>query len=334
MKGERSPRGGGVGLALLSALGFSTLGIFATALYGAGFSVPQTLAWRFTIASAFLWAAIAGRRILRRGAAEKPAGDRRRFALLLLLAFAGFTPQAGLFFVTVKLLAPGITSLLLYLYPSFVLLLTALFMRKRPTIGQLVALALSFLGCIVTFFAPGDYPLGGLLLGVLVAVSYGAYLVAGEKILAGYDPFFSTAVIMTVACAVYWAIVAMSGIPVRAPGTFIEWGGVACIALLATVLPITTLFAAIKRLGAADVSLVSTIEPVCTVLLSAVLLGERLTLNRIAGGLLIVGGVVALQRLGMEGPRGDVEERAKPAASGEGGGLGRARLGRDRGKRG
>jgi len=34
------------------------------------------------------------------------------------------------------------------------------------------------------------------------------------------------------------------------------------------------------------------------VLLSAVLLGERLTMNRIAGGLLIVGGVVALQRLG------------------------------------
>jgi len=301
MSGPCGPRGRGVGLALLSALGFSTLGIFATTLYSAGFSVPQTLAWRFTIASAFLWAAIAARRALRRDAAAagaRTAGRGRRLALLLLLALFGFTPQAGLFFLTVKLLAPGITSLLLYLYPAFVLLLMAIFMRKRPTRGQLAALVLSFAGCLVTFIAPGAYPLGGLLLGVLVAVSYGAYLVAGEKILAGYDPIFATAVIMTVACAVYWGIVAVSGIPVRAPGTFAEWGGVAGIALMATVLPITTLFAAIKRLGAADVSLVSTIEPVCTVLLSAVLLGERLTMNRIAGGLLIVGGVVALQRLG------------------------------------
>lgn len=305
MSGPCGPRGRGVGLALLSALGFSTLGIFATTLYSAGFSVPQTLAWRFTIASAFLWAAIAARRALRRDAAA--AGRGRRLALLLLLALFGFTPQAGLFFLTVKLLAPGITSLLLYLYPAFVLLLTAIFMRKRPTRGQLAALVLSFAGCLVTFIAPGAYPLGGLLLGVLVAVSYGAYLVAGEKILAGYDPIFATAVIMTVACAVYWGIVAVSGIPVRAPGTFAEWGGVAGIALMATVLPITTLFAAIKRLGAADVSLVSTIEPVCTVLLSAVLLGERLTVNRIAGGLLIVGGVVALQLMGRGRASGGVE---------------------------
>ena len=310
MSGPRGPRGRGVGLALLSALGFSTLGIFATTLYSAGFSVPQTLAWRFTIASVFLWAAIAGRRAFKRDAAAsgaRPADHRRRLALLLLLALFGFTPQAGLFFLTVKLLAPGITSLLLYLYPAFVLLLTAIFMRKRPTRGQLAALVLSFAGCLITFFAPGTYPIGGLLLGVLVAVSYGAYLVAGEKILAGYDPIFATAVIMTVACAVYWGIVAVSGIPVRAPGTFAEWGGVACIALIATVLPITTLFAAIKRLGAADVSLVSTIEPVCTVLFSAVLLGERLTANRIAGGLLIVGGVVALQLMGRGRASGGVE---------------------------
>lgn len=314
MSGSRSPRGSGVGLALLSALGFSTLGIFATTLYAAGFSVPQTLAWRFTVASAFLWAAIAGRGALRRddSAARakqeaRPADRRRRFAHLLLLALFGFTPQAGLFFLTVKLLAPGITSLLLYLYPAFVLLLAAIFMRKVPTRGQLAALVLSFLGCLVTFFAPGAYPLGGLLLGVLVALSYGAYLVAGERILAGYDPIFATAVIMTVACVVYWGIVAISGIPVRAPGSLAEWAGVACIALIATVLPITTLFAAIKRLGAADVSLVSTIEPVCTVLLSAALLGERLTANRIVGGLLIVGGVVALQRLGRGKPSGRLE---------------------------
>lgn len=300
MNGARGSRGRGVGLALLSALGFSTLGIFASTLYAAGFSVPQTLAWRFTFAAAFLWATILARTMLGRGPATTPGlgvSHRRRFGHLLLLALFGFTPQAGLYFLTVKLLAPGITSLLLYLYPAFVLLLSAIFLRHAPTRGQLAALALSFLGCVTTFFAPGTYPIAGLLLGVLVALSYGAYLVAGEKILAGYDPIFSTAVIMTVACAVYWGIVAISGTAVRSPASFAEWGGVACIALVATVLPITTLFAAIKRLGAADVSLVSTIEPVCTVLFSALLLGERVTPNRVIGGLFIVGGVIALQRM-------------------------------------
>ncbi len=298
--------GAGMALALVSAIGFSTLGIFATNLYGYGFSVPQTLAWRFTVASAFLWCFLGVRRWV---SSNKSAGESfhddqgigaegeksRAFRNLLLLALFGFTPQAGLYFLTVKLLAPGITSLLLYLYPAFVLLLSAFFLKRKPTTGQLIALTISFLGCVVTFFEPGEYPMAGLLLGVLVAISYGVYLVSGEKILAGFDPFFSTAVIMTTAGIFYWALLFVAGLPVKVPGSAMEWVFIACIALVATVLPITSLFSSMKRIGATNASLISTVEPVMTVLLSALILGEQLTANRIWGGLFIIGGVVTLR---------------------------------------
>jgi len=303
--------GAGMALALVSAIGFSTLGIFATNLYGYGFSVPQTLAWRFTVASAFLWCFLG----IRKGIGRKAMGSKkstekafhedqgsgaegkksRAFRNLLLLALFGFTPQAGLYFLTVKLLAPGITSLLLYLYPAFVLLLSAFFLRRKPTTGQLIALTISFLGCVVTFFEPGEYPMAGLLLGVLVAISYGVYLVSGEKILAGFDPFFSTAVIMTTAGIFYWALLFVARLPVKVPGSAMEWVFIACIALVATVLPITSLFSSMKRIGATNASLISTVEPVMTVLLSALILGEKLTANRIWGGLFIIGGVVTLR---------------------------------------
>lgn len=298
--------GAGMALALVSAIGFSTLGIFATNLYGYGFSVPQTLAWRFTVASAFLWCFLGIRKWIgskknaEQAFHEDPGGGAagiksRAFRNLLLLALFGFTPQAGLYFLTVKLLAPGITSLLLYLYPAFVLLLSAFFLRRKPTPGQLIALTVSFLGCVVTFFEPGEYPMAGLLLGVLVAVSYGVYLVSGEKILAGFDPFFSTAVIMTTAGIFYWALLFIAGLPVKVPGSAKEWIFIACIALVATVLPITSLFSSMKRIGATNASLISTVEPVMTVLLSALILGEKLTANRIWGGLFIIGGVVTLR---------------------------------------
>ncbi len=318
-QGAEGLGGAGIGYALVSALGFSTLGIFATKLYGFGLSVPQTLAWRFSIASLFLWSFLGIRSWVggkgRKGGPGKPGGQGgpvgqgwsgrsgpsgRSVAGLLLLALVGFTPQAGLYFLTVKLLAPGITSLLLYLYPAFVLLLTALFLKRKPSAGQLAALALSFLGCVVTFFAPGSYPLTGLLLAVLVAFAYGAYLVWGEKIFAKFDSFFSTAVLMTVAGASYWTWVILSGMRVKAPSGPEEWAFVAAISLLATVLPITALFAAMRRSGAANTSLVSTVEPVITILVSSLFLGEELTVNRILGGLLIIGGVVMLRLLTME----------------------------------
>lgn len=297
----------GIGFALVSAICFSTLGIFAASLYARGFSVPQTLAWRFATASFFLWGALAARSLLSH---RDPAGGRRTWLkgdnanrgkrgrallTLLLLALLGFSPQAGLYFLTVKILAPGITSLLLYLYPAFVLVLSALLFHRKPSIGQLLALSMSLIGCIVTFFAPGNYPVAGLLLAVLVALSYGAYLVVGERIFAGYDSLFSTAVIMTVAGLVYWAWVLMTGQSIKAPASLAEWLLVAGIAIVATALPITTLFAAMKKTGAANTSLISTVEPVATVLLSSLLLGEALTANRIWGGAFIIGGVVTLR---------------------------------------
>lgn len=286
----------GVLLSVVSALCFSTLGIFATALYSMGFSVQQALAWRFTLSSILLWSFLAVRMAARKKPGEKPAKlESARLAPLLLLALFGFAPQAGLYFITVKMLAPGITSLLLYLYPSFVLLISAVFLGRKASKAQLFALVLSFSGCALTFFQPGNYPLLGLVLGVVVAVAYSAYLVMGELVLHRFDSIFATAVIMSVATLVYWGWVLLSGDVVRVPDSAISWLSVIGIALFATVLPITTLFSAMRKIGAANVSLISTIEPVSTVLLSLLVFHEMLTPGRIAGGALILAAVIVLQ---------------------------------------
>jgi len=284
----KTSRASGVILALLSAAGFSTLGVFAKLVYAEGLSVPEVLAWRFTVAALVLWAIVLlGRRPL-----------PRRLLPVLLLGLLGFAPQAGLYFLTIRILDPGITSLLLYTYPSFVVLFSFLLFRRRPTRVQLAALGLSLAGCVVTFWRRGDYPMGGLLLGAFVGLAYGAYLVAGEKVLREVDSISATAVIMVAAAGVYWAFAlaqaAAGGRAPRLPSSPMAAGGIVGIALLATVLPITALFGSMRRIGAADASLVSTLEPVLTVGLSALVLGERLGPAQLAGGLLILAAVVAL----------------------------------------
>ncbi|MBL8966474.1 MAG: DMT family transporter [Spirochaetaceae bacterium] len=284
----RDARGAGVALALASAAGFSVLGIFAKLVYAEGLSVPEALAWRFTVAAAVLWLYV----LLTRRRLPKPVLP------VLLLGLLGFAPQAGLYFATIRILDPGITSLLLYTYPSFVVLFSFLFLRKRPTKLQLAALALSLAGCAATFWKRGDYPLGGLLLGILVGLAYGVYLVAGEGILKEVDSISATAVIMLVAALVYWILAAgaafRAGRVPAVPATPAAIGGILGLSVISTVIPITTLFAAMRRIGAADASLVSTLEPVLTVGLSALLLGERLGPARLVGGGLILAAVVAL----------------------------------------
>jgi drug/metabolite transporter (DMT)-like permease len=287
-----SERGRGIFLALLSATGFSTLGLFAKLIYGEGFSIPQALAWRFTVAAAFLWILVAATR-------RPPVG--RKLLPVALLGLLGFAPQAGLYFVTVSILDPGITSLLLYLYPSFVILISLVFLRRRPNRIQLTSLSLSLAGCALTFFRPGAYPVAGLALGALVALTYGGYLVVGERILEGVDSVRATAIIMLVAAAAYWAISAATG-SMKLPRQPVAIAGVAGVALVGTVLPITTLFASMRRIGASDASLVSTFEPLLTVALSALILGERLGTAQALGGVLILAAVLVLR---FERPGGD-----------------------------
>jgi len=294
----------GFAVALVSAVSFSTLGIFAKMLYALGFSVASALAWRFVIASLFLWAVVYVRMRFRKAppATEDKSAARTRFLRVFLLGLIGFAPQAGLFFLTVKILDPGITSLLLYLYPSFVFFISFLLKRQKPGRVQSFALLLSLAGCVLTFWQAGSYPLVGLVLGVVVAVSYAVYLVAGESILQNVDSLWATAVIMTAAALVYLCISIGSG-TFFVPGSLKQIFLLICIALLATDLPIVTLFVAMQRIGARDTSIISTVEPVCTNILSAILFGEVMTGRRILGGSLILAGVVILNLWGYSSQR-------------------------------
>lgn len=294
----------GFAVALVSAVSFSTLGLFAKMLYALGFSVASALAWRFVIASLFLWAVVYVRMRFRKAppAIEDGSAARTRFFRVFLLGLIGFAPQAGLFFLTVKILDPGITSLLLYLYPSFVFLISFLLKHQKPGRVQSFALLLSLGGCVLTFWQAGSYPLVGLVLGVVVAVAYAVYLVAGESILQNVDSLWATAVIMTAAALVYLCISIGSG-TFFVPGSLKQIFLLICIALLATDLPIVTLFVAMQRIGARDTSIISTVEPVCTNILSAILFGEVMTGRRILGGSLILAGVVILNLWGYSSQR-------------------------------
>lgn len=278
-------RARGVALAIVSAITFSSLGLFARLAYSQGMAPSQALAWRFTLAGIVLWVML-----VRKGGHRRPWREYRN---ALLLGLLGFAPQAGLFFLTVRYLSPGLASLLLYLYPAFVVFLSMVFLKRPPRPAQLFALLFSTAGCTLTLWTRGDYPAVGYALGVIVALAYGVYLIVSEKVVEGLDPIFITANLMVSAAVIYW-ILTVAGGDVLVPGTPAAIAGVVGIAVVGSVIPIVTLFAAIRIIGSADTSLVSTIEPLFTVALSALLYGERLTSLQLGGGALIVTGVLLL----------------------------------------
>ena len=73
------------------------------------------------------------------------------------------------------------------------------------------------------------------------------------------------------------------------------WPGLVGVGVVATFVAIQTFYAGAKRVGAAQAALVSTIEPFYTITLAAILFGESLAPIQLAGGALIILGVLIAQ---------------------------------------
>jgi drug/metabolite transporter (DMT)-like permease len=278
----------GVLLALVSAVSFASLGIFVKFLYASGFSPLAALSWRFILSGSVLWVwyfAFRGFRV-----------ERKKFVPVLLLGVFGFSAQAGLFFGAVRYLDVSLAALLLYLYPAFVVLFGRMFHKKEATRAQLFAVVVSLLGGALALRPTGaQVSAMGVAFGLGCALWYSNYLLVSERILKNVDAFLATASLSLGAALVFSGILAVRGEFV-VPHSREQWLLIGGVALVATVLPIVTLFAAIRRIGAARASLVSSFEIVPTVVAGALLLGDKLHWVQWMGAVFIVVAVVLIQK--------------------------------------
>lgn len=257
------------------------------------------VAWRFLVGSLLVWGWLALR--------HHPAASRARWPALLGLGtlYAG----NGLAYLSALLWIPATTvSLVFYTYPAAVLLLAAVFLGESLTRGRLGALGLTFGGCVLTagIGALAGDPAGiGLVLLAVCGLS--AYITLSHGILEKLPALGASTVILTAAgvVAALAALAAGDGMALGGGADAALYTGL--MGLTATALPVTLFLEGLKHIGAGRAAIYSTVEPVLTVLLAALLLGERIAPLQYLGGALILAGVLWLRT---ERPR---PERERPA---------------------
>ncbi len=271
-------------LAIISAIGFGWLAIFARFAYAAGADAPTVLFLRFLIAGAVMLGIMAFRR------EAFPRG--KPLLALIAMGGVGYVLMSFLYFTGLTLASTSLIALLLYLYPALVTLISAIVFRERITRLKAFALAVTFIGTILTVGLDiSGQPLG-IVIGIGASLVYAIYIIVGGQVMRKVSPIPATTVI-TLAAMVVFGVMAFSRGP-QWPQTPLGWGAVMGIALISTVLAMGTFLASIERIGSGNASLVSSFEPAVTVSLAAVLFNEQITLLRIAGGALIIFSVILL----------------------------------------
>jgi drug/metabolite transporter (DMT)-like permease len=222
---------------------------------------------------------------------------RRDWRALVWLGFVGYYLASLLDFMGLVYITAALERLVLFLYPTLVVLLSAV-LRGRPiTRRAVVALLLSYAG--IAFVFVHDLRLGGDTAalwtgGALVfasAFAYALYLVDAGDVIArmGSLRFIAWAMLVSSALVLTQFVLTRDLALLRVPPSI--YGLSLAMAVFSTVLPTWLIAEAIRRLGANTASLIGSLGPVFTIGLGALMLGEPVHAIQLIGAALVLVGV-------------------------------------------
>jgi drug/metabolite transporter (DMT)-like permease len=297
----------GIALTVVSAFGFGSGALFAKPVYAAGVDWQTLMAWRFTLGAGLSWAWLAATPTGR--AAIRSLG-RRAVAIAIGLGVL-YTGNSSTYYAGLETVPASLAALIVYIYPAIVAVLSLRFGRRLEGGRAWAALGLALAGVVLAvgaIDAKAVPPTSDLLLMVASPIIYSVWIVLSAR-LAGErrsgvgserggtpDPTAAGAVMMTATAVVFWVTALAVGrrvLPGEIPAE--AWGPIVGVGAVATFVAIQAFYAGAHRIGAARAALISTVEPVWTIALAGLLFGERLTPVQLAGGAMILAGVVLSQ---------------------------------------
>lgn len=284
----------GLAIAIVGAILFSTKAIVAKLLYRYHIDAVTLIAFRMIFSLPF-FAAIALWK-----ARTQPALTGRERGQIVFLGLIGYYLSSFLDFLGLQYISAGLERLILFLTPSFVLLLSMIFLKKRITAMEWLALGTAYLGTVLVFLH--DARAGGsniLLGGAFVlgsAVTYAVYLLMTGELVRRVGSMRLVAYAMcvsSVACILQFFLLRPASLLVQPAAVY----GLSFLnAVMCTVFPVFLTMAAVARIGAPTTSQAGMIGPVSTLFLGALILGEPLTGIQLAGTALVLAGIYLLSR--------------------------------------
>jgi drug/metabolite transporter (DMT)-like permease len=224
----------------------------------------------------------------------------RDLAAIALLGCLGYYVSSYLDFVGLQYVSAGIGRLLLFLYPTVVVVLSALFLGKRVERREIAALAVSYSGVALVlssaFGMNRDLPRGAVLV-FTGAVLYAIYLVGGSRLVwAGSVRFTCWAMIAASICCILQFLLLRPLSALDLPATVFAIAAV--IAVVSTAIPVFLTAEALRRIGPNEVAIIGALGPAPVVFLGYLGFDEPMTLPQLGGVALVLAGVllVSLRR--------------------------------------
>lgn len=275
-------------LVLLSAVGFGLIPIFALYSYQSGVTVTTLLFLRFAIAAFFFFAYAVFK------LKKWTSISRKQILFMILLGGGLYTVQSLFYFLSVQYITASLASLLVYLYPIFVAVLSFFTNKERFSRSLLASIVVSLFGMVLILGLPnGTIQIKGVLLAIGSAIVYSLFIVFGNRVIQQI-PSIITSAFVTLSAALSFFIWGMSNGTLDFNFGSTGWLSILGMVLFSTILAMFTLFAGMNITGPVKASILSMIEPFITAIFSTLLLNEKIAVTQIIGGCIVLAGAISV----------------------------------------
>jgi len=283
----------GVLLVALAALTWGTIGITVRLLYGLTDTDPLSVGfWRLALSAPPLL-------LLSRWFAgpEFWRVQRRDLLALGLMGAASAVYQVCYFAAIPRIGLAAAVLINICSAPVIVAVLSALFLRERPTpiVGVVLVIALSGTALLVGG-SPQAENTTALLTGGALALGAGFFyslvVLTARAVAARYHPVQPIALAFTLSALLLLPVVLATGLDVHYPPA--GWLLVIYLGLVPTALGYGLYLRAMRTTPATVAAIVALLEPLISSVFAITLLGERLSPGGFVGGAMLLGSVVFL----------------------------------------
>lgn len=284
----------GVLFVFLGAICFSTKGIFAKLAFKYGVDGLQILTLRMLFALPFYIV------ILFNDYKKAPQPILKNdWINIISLGLIGYYLAALFDFLGLQYVSASLERNIIFTYPTFVLLMSKLFFKRKIHAIQIIAVMICYSGILLAFYSDkAAYASANLMKGtvfvLLSSVTYALYLVKSDGLIKNVGVIRFTCISMIVSCLavlVHYFIVHGTDIFSFPPQVYYIGVGVA---IISTVLPSFLMTKGIEFIGSSNMAIIASVGPIATIFLSNFILKEQISFLHIIGTILVLTGVLII----------------------------------------
>lgn len=269
----------GAALVIASALVYGFLYYFGANIMRENYSPYNVMFWRFLTASSVLFLVLLPR-------LQKIRVTKKQIFLPLITSAPFHGTATSLYFLSSTYIGGGPAEVLLFTHPVVVLLFNRFVNNAK--IAKVCYVAIAFIICgiaLLADFGGATFNLEGILIGLAAAIFFGFYIVASKSNTA-IDPVLS-AFLVCFGSVIICLIFALTNGSFLVPNSAKIWFNIFCLGAFCTALPIMLFLKGLRFIASEKAAIISMLEPPMLILVSYILLTEKVTLMQFCGILVI-----------------------------------------------